>query len=166
MAHSLKDPLLVKTKDAVETKLPEPLKDPVERIVVAGMKLLYSQQTHQSLVQPVYAKIKEGGFQPDAIANGMVNLLAILYKASKGGMKIEAAYPAGIILLCYVLDDLEQLYGFKPTQDLVKQIGTTMARQAAKAFGLIKGAAQPGAPSPTPSEPPGLANTAPPQGAM
>ena len=163
MGHSIQDPQLETMKDKVETKLPPALKEPVERTVLAGMKLLYSPDTHQKLVQPVYDALQKNGFQPEQIANGMVNFLGTLYKASNKGMKVEAAFPAGMILLAYVLDDLEQTKGLKVTPDMLKQIGTAMAKGFVKGFGLQNADAQPGAPNPASSEPQGLAGTVPPQ---
>lgn len=162
MAHSIKNPLLVKTKDAVETKLPAELKEPVERIVLAGQKLLYNPDTHEQIVKPLYEKVQANGFKPDEIANGMVNLLGMLYQASNKGMQVEAAYPAGVILLCYVLDDLEQMHGLTVDQGMLKAIGSVMLKQFVKAFGLKNGDEAPTdeAPAATPEAAPA------PQGGM
>jgi hypothetical protein len=148
--------LLEAAKNKVESGLPAPLKEPVHRIVLAGMKILYSPQTHQSLVQPIYQAVKARGFQPKEIATGVLNLLAILAKAANGHMALEATAPAGVILLMYILGDLEKTQGLKITPDLIKQTGTYL-------IATIHGQAQGGAGSPpanaaqsqTPSATPG-----------
>lgn len=157
MGNSIKDPQLTAMKDKVETKLPPALKEPVERIVQAGMKLLYSPETHQKLVQPVYEALKTNGFQPAQIANGMVNLMGTLYKASNKAMKVEATFPAAMILLAYVLDDLEQTKGLTVTPEMLKQISTAMAQGFVKGFGIKNGDAQPTQPA---AQPGGMAQTA------
>ena len=155
MAHSIRNPLVEETKNKVESKLPEALKRPVDATVRAGMKLLYSPETHARLVQPVYETLKTNGFKPEEIANGMVNLLAIVGKASNGKMPVEAAFPAGVILLCYVLDDLEQTKGLTVTKEMIKTIGSAMTKQFVKTLG----ASRPGAQNPTTSQPGGLAQS-------
>ncbi len=168
MAHSIRNALLEETKNKVESKLPEALKQSVDATVRAGMKLLYSPETHDRLVQPIYNTLKTNGFKPEEIANGMVNLLATVGKASQGKMPIEAAFPAGVILLCYVLDDLEQTKGLTVTKALIMQIGSAMTKQFVKTLGASRSGAQNPAQSPqaAPAEPPGLAGTAPPPGAQ
>ena len=140
MAHSIKDKLLEDTKNKVETKLPEALKQPVHMIVLAGGKILYSPQTHAKMVQPIYDAAAQGGFQPDQIAKGILNLLNVIAHASQGKMNPAAAFPAGVILLCYVLDDLEQTKGLKVTPDLLKQVTTAMVQTLKQ--GLSQGGAQ------------------------
>lgn len=154
MAHSLKNKLLIETKDKVESNLPEELVEPVEQIVLAGMKLLYSPTTHKQLIQPVYDAAKASGFQPEQIANGMVNLIGAISKASNGKMAIEAAFPAGVILLCYVLDDLESTKGLSVTPALIKAVGSAMVKSFAKSLEGKGGPpeAQPGEAPPMPQE--------------
>ena len=170
MAHGLSEPLLVKFKQAIEKGLPEDIREAAERTVVAGMKLLYSDQTHQA-VQKIYGQLQAGGFKAEEIANGMVNLLGLLYRASKGNMPLEGAYPAGAILLCYVLDDLKQQFQLKITPELIKNVANAMVPRFAKAFGLTNpgGAGNPTQPAGPngATAPPGLASTIPStQGAM
>lgn len=157
MAHSIKNALLIRMKDSVEQKLPDQLKEPVERIVLAGMKLLYSPETHQQIIQPIYEAVKGNGFKPEQIGTGMLNLLSTISQAAQGKMPVEAAFPAGVILLCYVLDDLERTKGLTITQDLLTKIGSTMVRKFGEAF-KVGGEPETEAPA---SEPPGLAGTTP-----
>lgn len=121
------DPILDKVKQGVESQLPPELKAGFEQIVKAGMKLLYADTTHPA-VQKVYDKVAQGGFQPTEIATKMVNFLGILALASRGKIAFQAAYPAAVVLLCYVLDDLEKTRGLKVTEPLVKDIGKQMAQ--------------------------------------
>lgn len=158
MPRGPKNAILAKIAKTIESGLHPALKEPVERIVLAGMKLLYDEKTHERIVKPIYRALQQNNFQPNLIANGMVNFLGTLFKASRGAMKIEAAYPAGIILLTYVLDDLEQSYGLTVTKEMVKAIGSEMVAPFIKAFGLKpEDATAPGlagsTPSPTPAAP-------------
>lgn len=146
--HGALNPVLAKVRSNVETTLKPALRDPVQQVVVAGMKLLYAKQTHDEIVAPIYQQIAQGGFRPDQIATAMVNLLGTLMKAAKGGMQTAAAYPAGVILLTYVLDDLEQSYGLTVTDQLVKQIEAAMRPKFMQAFHVTEAIAA--GPPPTP----------------
>jgi hypothetical protein len=145
------DPILEKVKQGVESKLPPQAKDAFDRIVVAGMKILFTPSTH-AVVQTLYQKVRQGGFQPQAIATGMVNFLGMIYKASQGKMSVSVAYPAGVVLLCYVLDDLEKTQGLTVTEPLVKEVGKIMAQQI---MTMLKSGGQPAQPGtqPTPPQP-------------
>jgi len=136
------------SRKALESALPAALKDPVNRVVTAGMKLLYSTGPTQQKVQATYDAVAKGGFQPQQIANGMVNLLGMIVMGSKGKAPLEAIYPAGVILLTYVMEDLQKTRGLKVTDELVKTTGMLMKQAFVKAFGGQQQApgAQPGMP--------------------
>jgi hypothetical protein len=155
--HSIKNAVLQKFKTAIESKLEPELKPEAEKIVLAGMKLLYSDSTHGKVLE-VYDQLEQQQFAPAAIANGMVGLLGLLHQASKGQMSIDALFPAASILLCYVLDDLEKM-GMEVTQEVVK---ATVALMGQKLFDVL-GQEQEGAP---PEEVPQPGMAALPQGAM
>jgi hypothetical protein len=151
------DPILRKFQTDVEAKVSPDLKQGVKQIVAAGMKILYSPGTHP-MVQQVYDKLAADKFQPQAIATGMVNLIGMVQQSSKGQMQVEAAYPAAVVVLCYVLDDLKTMKGMTITEPVVKQTAVIMARLFLKAFGMDQDepSATPESPSPStqPMQPP------------
>jgi len=74
---------------------PPELRDPVERIVAAGAKLMYSPELREELQQAV---------QSDApvdqkLADNVVGLLLTLDQKSQGGLPVAALFPAGLGLL-------------------------------------------------------------------
>ena len=164
------NPILMKVKDHVESKLPDELKEPVERVVLAGQRILYRPETHTKVVDPIYERVKARGFQPDDLANGILTLLGVINHAAKGKMAAEAVFPAGIILMTYILDDLEQVKGLEVTEELVKSVGTLLSQKVLRE--LKSGGsgqtpmnnvpdAEPTPAEPAPAEPPGLAETVP-----
>lgn len=75
-----------------------------QKIIQAGMKLLYIQQTHQMLMQGLDQ-------EPDkikAVAEGMVAILGLMFKESRNTMPPVPMIQAGMSLLLNVLDFLEQ----------------------------------------------------------
>jgi hypothetical protein len=170
MAHSIQDPLLTGIKNKIESNLPEEMKEPVAKVVLAGGKVLYSPTTH-SKVMEVYTALKQGGFQPKAIGNAVVWLLGLLAKVSQGNIDSATLVPAGTILLCYVLDDLEQTMGLKVDQALVQAAVSQLSVQIAKVGHTQGKAPQTGATPPpaagAPPQPGGMAQQPmAPQGAM
>lgn len=147
-SHALSDPLLEQVKQHIETKLPPALQDGYQRIVVAGLKVLYSPQTQPSVSQ-IMQKIQQGGFNPKQIATAIVNLLGMIFGQSNKQMSIPSTLPAGITLMAYILDDMKKMVGLQITPPLIKTVGQLVAQLFVKAFGI-----QTGAPSAQPSTAP------------
>jgi hypothetical protein len=121
--------------------------------VVSGMKILYSPQTHQT-VSKIYDHLAQSQFQPNEIANGMVSLMLLIMQGSKGNASLVALYPAGIVLLTYVLDDLEKTHGLRVTSQLVQQVEPLM-RQKFMKLRVQQEGAPPAPGSPATAPPPG-----------
>ena len=167
------DPLLVNMRTEIEAKLPQEMKDGYQRIVVAGMKILFSDETHEH-VRQVMSAIAQRGNTPEDIANGMVNMLGLIHTESKGRMQGEAAFPALVTLTSYALEYMEKTQGLKVDQAFVKQLGQVLLQKFKTKFGMDKAGVGsgpsapntggptpgPGAPAPQPPQP------GPPQGGM
>lgn len=138
------------SRKALEARLPDALKDPVNRVVTAGMKILYSPESRATIMQ-IYQQIVQGGFQPQQIANGMTHLMSMIVAGSRGKAPMPALYPAAVILLTYVLEDLQKK-GLQVTDDLVKTVGSMMAQKLKQTFGG-GGSPTPPAPGATPPAP-------------
>lgn len=74
---------------------PPELQDPVERIVAAGAKLMYSPEMRQELQQAVSAE----GPVDQKLADNVVGLMLTLDQKSQGGLPVAALFPAGLGLL-------------------------------------------------------------------
>jgi hypothetical protein len=154
---------------ALRTKLksamrPE-MKAAVDSVVTAGLKILYSRE-RQGKTRAIYKQIQQGGFSPQQLATGMMNLMTIIFHASGRKAPLEALYPAGAILLTYVLEDLHKTHGLAVTDDLISQVSKLMFQlfqqnvgQSVNAAGSQTGATPPGMP---PGAPPGMPQGAPP----
>jgi hypothetical protein len=170
MAKKLTNPMFAKIVAEVEAKLDPSLKDGYQRIVVAGMKLLFSDETHQLMTQ----KLDEGsGDVPGAIVKGTVQLIALLYQESQGKMNVGAAFPAANTLMIYIFEFAERYTNQTFDKTVIAQATHSLMQQLLALFqisqeDLAKGAEynqQKGAGGEPASEPPGLANAMPPQGA-
>lgn len=98
------DPIIAKVQDAVRAKLPAQYRVAVQRIVLAGMKVMFSPETHQLMLKAI-----QGDTDPaHAVGMGVTQLMTLLYKESKGTMPLPALIPAGILLGCEALDFMEK----------------------------------------------------------
>lgn len=83
-----------KFRSNVVSALPENLKEPFERVVLAGMKVMFSEQMQDDIQQAL------AGEKPmfQKLAESVTGLMGLLYKQSKG-MPKEVIIPAAIELL-------------------------------------------------------------------
>jgi hypothetical protein len=100
------DNLIATVQQKVRESVPPQYRVAVQKIYLAGMKLMYSPETHQLMLQQL-----QGNLSPaQAVARGVAAMMTILYRQSKGSMPIPAAAPAAILLVCEALDFLEQTH--------------------------------------------------------
>lgn len=168
--------LLQATKKKLESSVPPALKEPYEKIIVMGMKLMWSDQTHKDMADYV-AEIKSSKEIPLKVAHGIAKLIQILIREGNIPAKLEHPfYPASMlaaqVLSIDALEYVEQkkkirieanvlaettkllmsglfkMYGI--TEELMrKSLAHAQQQQAAKnPQGMVQGAppVQPGAP--------------------
>ena len=100
----MQNQLILKAQATIDKGVKPQDRSAYDKIVMAGTKLMYSQQTHKMLME---------GFDqaPDKIksaAEGMVGVLGLLYKQSRNTMPVVPMIQAGMALLLDALDFLEQ----------------------------------------------------------
>lgn len=84
------------TKPDITQFIPEELKDTVARVTAAGLKMLYSPELRDQVMQD----IERPGEVPQKLAESVVGLLLTLDGQAKGGgIPMEALFPAGMELL-------------------------------------------------------------------
>lgn len=89
--------LLTATKKKLEAAVPPQLKDVYDRIIVAGMKLMWSDQTHKEMVAYL-DRIQSPKDIPQLIAHGIAKVIQILIREGKIAPKLEDPfYPASIL---------------------------------------------------------------------
>lgn len=100
----MQNPLIIKTSENIEKGVKPQDRQAYDKIVMAGKKVMYSQQTHQELMQGLDQepnKIK-------AVAEGIVGVLGMLFKQSRNTMPVTPMIQAGMTLMLDALDFLEQ----------------------------------------------------------
>jgi len=106
--EEIKDPELVQVIKGIEAKIEPDMRDGYDKIVLAGMKILFSDQTHHLLVIAAQ-KIKAGSPQeiPKTVAKISAGLIGLINREIKGKIAIPPSFYAVITLMCHVLEYLQ-----------------------------------------------------------
>ena len=115
----IQDPMLAQVKAKVEASVPKELKNSFDAIVVAGLNLMFSTQTHKYMKKFLKA-IQIAGREkaPTLVAHGIIKMLSIIHKEAGKNFSIPAAHPAALVLMAYALEFIEK------TQDIEIDAGT------------------------------------------
>lgn len=74
------------------------------RIVAAGMKIMFDEKTHHLMLEA----IDQPGPIEQRLANGILGLIGILWRESKGSIPPELIIPAAMVLLAEAADFLNK----------------------------------------------------------
>jgi ABC-type dipeptide/oligopeptide/nickel transport system ATPase subunit len=96
-------------------QIPPQLQGAYQKIVLAGMKVMFDKNTHQMAMQ----ELEKQGPVSDNLAEGIINLMALLWQKSNKTMPPQLIIPAGITLLMEAADFIKksQIVPIEP-QDL------------------------------------------------
>lgn len=92
-------------------KMPPELQEAYERVVVAGMKIMFSKESHSAML----AEIKRPGPMGQRLGKGIAGLMTLLFNESNDTMPPAVVIPAGINLLMQAVDFLRKTGLAKPT---------------------------------------------------
>lgn len=127
------NPILTQLVQATYESLKQPQLQPViQKMVQAGEKFLYSEETRDLLVQ----QLNEQGEPDEVIGDGVAKLMAILLNQSKGTAPMEVLIPASAIILCEALDLLEQSGQVQLDNEFVAQCFQSMTSSLLQLLGV------------------------------
>lgn len=101
-------------------KMPPELQDAYDRVVLAGMKVMFSDETHESAM-----KFLMDDSRPTAqrLGEGITSLMGMLYKESNNTLPPQVIIPAAVELLVAAADYLKKSQAMPVTD---KEIGDAM----------------------------------------
>lgn len=100
------------TKAVTENiKMPPELQEAYERVVIAGMKVMFSKESHRAMLQ----EIQRSGPLDQRLGKGIAGLMLMLFKESNNTMPPAVVIPAGVNLLMEAVDFLRKSGLEKPT---------------------------------------------------
>ena len=152
------NPILQKVEQAALAKVnPPQLAQAVNKMVGMGKHLLYSPNA-QKLVKE---ELSSSASIPDAIGEGVARILGMIIHASKGTLPPKVAIPTATILMCEVIDLLEQAGKAQVTNQFVGECAKSLSSALMQLFGatpeklqsLFNKAKQPGAQPEQPAQP-------------
>lgn len=110
------------TPDQVSSqiKMPPELQEAYERVVLAGMKLLFSKETNKAAVQLMQ---EQDGDLAERLGKSIAGLLAEMFRKSNNTMPPQVIIPAGVELLMQAADFIRKS-GLEPINNQV--IGDAM----------------------------------------
>lgn len=139
-APPLKDALLTKTREQVDAQVKPALQRDHQALVVAGMKIMYSEETYRMAVQSFNA-VAKSQTPPKAAALATITLFAMIWREVRPTEQqqqtmVPAAFSAAIVLLCYVLEYMEQALKIPVTHQVLAQASAATTVGLLKLFGI------------------------------
>lgn len=113
------NPVLTKIIQESISKCSPQNKNPLQKAVLAGKKLMMDQQTHNHMTLQKDPASRAPNVIATTISTGVTGLGWIMYKISKHTMSIEVLVLSGIILMCWAIDFAERAYGVKFNNDMI-----------------------------------------------
>lgn len=113
------------TPEAIEAKLHLTPQQKVQfkRIVIAGMKVMFSKQSHQMMVE----QLDGPGTISEKLGKGIAGLVAILMQESKNSLPPDLLIPAGMVLLAEAAQWLNKAGTQVSDQDIANGIDVMMS---------------------------------------
>jgi hypothetical protein len=128
----LKNPLLQQALAASEKNIKD--RSAYDRIVTAGTKAIYNQETFPELI----AGLEKAPDPVEAVAEGIIGVLGMLFQKSRKTMPIAPMIQAGLTLLLDAMDFLEQAGKIEVTKETVAQATSQYLEALTAKLGLDK----------------------------
>lgn len=109
------DPVIAQVQDKVRQSIPAQFRVAVQKLVLAGQKIMYDPKTHHLMSQA----LQSDSDPAHAVGMGVTQLMTMMWVQSKGSIPAPALIPAAILLVCEALDFCEQSKLLKPDNDMV-----------------------------------------------
>lgn len=91
-------------RQGLRENVPPPMREAYEKVVTAGMKIMFDKSTHYLLLEQMEAE----GEVSDKLAEGVATLMAMMLKNTKGAFPQQLIIPAGIELMLHAADFIAQ----------------------------------------------------------
>jgi hypothetical protein len=122
------------TLDAVKKniEMPPELQEAYERVVIAGMKVMFSSQTHRIMLK----ELQKQGPVAQRLGQGIAGLMLLLFKESNNTMPPQVIFPAGIELMMQAVDFMRKTNMAKVTNQDIGQAVQVMIEVIVSKFGV------------------------------
>lgn len=114
------------------SSIPKNFQEAFGRVVTAGMKVMFSEQTHDMMIE----ELSQEGDLTQRIGEAIAGLMLLLFEKSNQTMPLEVMVPAGVYLLGQGGDFIEKVTGEEVTPDIVAGAMQVMIEAIATKFGI------------------------------
>lgn len=92
--------------DAIMAKMhiPPKMQQPFQAVIVAGMKMMFSPQSHQLMMQHLSGPQP----MPQKLGEGIAGLMALLFQQAQRSIPPQMLIPAGMVLMAHAADFLNK----------------------------------------------------------
>lgn len=118
--------------DEMANTVPKNFQQAFTKVVTAGMKVMFSEQTHQFMIE----ELQKEGDLAQRIGEAIAGLMLLLYQKSNNTMPGEVIIPAGVYLLGQGADFLEKVTGEEITPDILAGAMQVMIETLSTKFGV------------------------------
>lgn len=118
--------------DQLANDMPKQFEQAFAQVVKAGMKVMFSEETHELMLEQLEAEGDLGENAGKAIAG----LMLLLFQQSNGTMPQEVIIPAGTYLLAQGADFMEKVTGETFTADIMATATQVMIDELMKKAGV------------------------------
>jgi hypothetical protein len=124
-----------KPRDVAEEmarSVPVNFQEAFSRVVKAGMKVMFSEQTHDMMIE----ELNQDGDLSQRAGEAIAGLMLMLYQKSNQTMPGEVIIPSGTYLLAEAADFIEKVTGEEVTPDVLAGAMQVMMDTLMKKFGV------------------------------
>ena len=109
--------MIIKAEAAIDAKVSPADKAAYDKIVLAGMKVLFSKETHGQLIQG----LQQAEDKLTTAVEGIIGILGILFQESRNTMPVGPMILAGQSLMMEALDFMEEAGMIEVTPDVLAE---------------------------------------------
>lgn len=115
------NPILKQIMDQLVNGVPPNRRSDVERLVLAGMEVMFAPQMQAKIAQQLKSAAPE-----QSVPEGVAALLSLMQTKAKGPLPPAALVPASLILMCEAFDYLASAKLVEPSNEMVGKAAENM----------------------------------------
>lgn len=117
----------------IESSLPKEFHESFARVIKAGMKIIFSEETHGDIIDMIN---KNEGDIGETLGKQIASLMGILFQKSNNTMPGEVIVPAGTYLLSQGADFIETVTGEEMQPEMIAVAMQVMIDSIMGSFGI------------------------------
>lgn len=119
--------------EEISSSMPKEFQEAFSRVVKAGMKVIFSEETHDDIIQMLNQNEGDIG---QVLGEQIAGLMSLLYKKSNQTMPPEVIIPAGTYLLAQAADFLEKVTKEEIGPEIIAEAMQVMIDALMTGFGI------------------------------